>query len=154
MALEYELQLSTSLKPTQALEILPRHIDGLALTWNGKNGDYLLGSTIEIDISEPFRSRQETIREGFRFIPTLEVGFRFTNNTDHDISRHVMFQATMLLLEQAQDAVLLFNYERIVLQRINGQLTFNSDYHTWNEEWLKGRLSIPFEHRPLPSPLL
>jgi hypothetical protein len=154
MALEYELQLSTSLNPTRALEMLSRHLSGLALTWNGKNSDYLLGPTIEIDVSEPFRSRQETIRDGFRFIPTLEVGFRFKNNTDHDISKHIMFQATMLLLEQAQDAVLLFNYERTVLRRIDGQLSFNSDYHMWDEEWLKGKLTIPFEYRALPSPLL
>ncbi len=154
MALEYQLHLSTSLKPTRALELLSKNIGGLALTWNGKNSDYLLGPTIEIDISEPFRSMQESIRDGFRFTPTLEVSFRFTNNTDHDVSRHIMFQAIMLLLEQAQDAVLLFNYERTVLQRIDGQFAINSDYHMWDEEWLKGKLTIPFEYRPLPSPLL
>jgi hypothetical protein len=154
MAIEYELQLSTNLKPIRALELLSRSIGGLTLTWNGKNSDYLLGPTIEIDVSEPFRSRQETIRDMYRFVPTLEVGFRFKNNTDHDTSSQIMFQATMLLLEHAQDVVLLFNYERTVLQRLNGQLAFNSGYHMWDEEWLKSRLTIPFEHRPLPSPLL
>ncbi|HYO57733.1 SitI3 family protein, partial [Archangium sp.] len=97
---------------------------------------------------------QETIKDGFRFIPTLLVGFRFKNNTDHEISSQIMFQTTMLLLEQAQDAVLLFNYEIIVLQRIGGRLTVNSDYHMWDEDWLKSRLTLPFECRPLPSPLL
>lgn len=154
MALEYQLHLSTSLKPAQALELLFTSIGELALTWNGKNSDYLLGPTIEIDISEPFRSLQESIRDGYRFIPTLEIGFRFKNNTDYDISRQIMFQATMLLLEQAQDAVLLFNYERTVLQWLEGKLAFNSGYHMWDEEWLKDRLTRPFEHRPLPSPLL
>ena len=154
MALEYLLHLSTSLKPARALELLSKNIGGLALTWNGKNSDYLLGPTIEIDVSEPFRSLQESIRDGYRFIPTLEVGFRFKNNTDYDTSRQLMFQATLLLLEQAQDAVLLFNYERTVLQRLDGKLAFNSGYHMWDEEWLKDRLTLPFEHRPLPSPLL
>jgi hypothetical protein len=154
MALGYELQLSTSLKPTRAMELLSRSIGGLTLTWNGKNSDYLLGPTIEIDVGEPLGRRQETIRDMYRLFPTLEVGFRFTNNTDHDISSQIMFQATMLLLEQSQDAILLFNGERTVLQRRNGQLAFNSDYHMWDEEWLESRLSIPFEHRPLPSPLL
>jgi hypothetical protein len=154
MATEYAFDIASDLKTVQALDLLSRHISGLTLTWNGKNSDYLLGPTIEIDVSEPFRSLQESIRDGYRFIPTLEVGFRFKNNTDYDTSRQLMFQATLLLLEQAQDAVLLFNYERTVLQRLDGKLAFNSGYHMWDEEWLKDRLTLPFEHRPLPSPLL
>ncbi|HLM42668.1 MAG TPA: SitI3 family protein, partial [Myxococcaceae bacterium] len=64
-----------------------------------------------------------------------------------------MLQAT-LLLEHAQDAVLLFNGEIIVLQRFGGKLVFNSEYHLWNDDdWLKSRLPLPFERRPLPSPL-
>ncbi|HYO56741.1 MAG TPA: hypothetical protein VEU50_28530 [Archangium sp.] len=62
MAIEYELDLSTSVNPTQALELLSRHIDGLTLTWNGNNSDYLLGPTIEVDVSDPFRSIQPTFR--------------------------------------------------------------------------------------------
>ncbi|HEX8822602.1 MAG TPA: hypothetical protein VF794_21930 [Archangium sp.] len=58
MATAYELDLATVVKPVQALEMLSRHIGGLTLTWNGKNSDYLLGSTIEIDISEPLKSWQ------------------------------------------------------------------------------------------------
>jgi hypothetical protein len=154
MALEYELALSTRMTPTQALEMLSKQLGGLTLVWNGKNSDYLWGPTININVSEPIRSIPETIQEGFGFLPTLMVGFRFTNNTDYDVSRQLLFQATMLLLEQAQDAVLLFNYEIIVLQRLGGKLTFNSGYHIWDDEWLKSRLTLPYERRPLPSPLL
>ena len=156
MALEYELDLSTSVKPTQVLELLSRQIDGLTLTWNGKNSDYLWGPTINIDVSEPSRSRSETINDGFGFFPTLLVGFRFNTkiDEDYDTCGQIMFQATMLLLEHARDAVLLFNAEIIVLQRLGGQLTFNSDYYMWDDDWLKSKLTIPFERRPLPSPLL
>jgi len=154
MATEYELDLSTSMNPIMALELLSRHITGLTLTWNGKNSDYLLGPTIEIDISEPFGSWQETIRNGFQFVPTLVIGFRFKNNTDFDIFSQIMFQATMLLLEHAEDAVLLFNSETIVLQRLGGQLIFNSAYHLWDDDGLKSGLTRPIERRPLPSPLL
>ena len=154
MATEYELDMATDLKTSQALELLSRHIGGLTLTWNGKNSDYLLGSTIEIDISEPFKSWQETITEGFDFIPTLLVGFRFKTNTDFDAFSKIMLQATMRLLEHAEDAVLLFNYEIIVLQRLGGKLVFNSDYQLWDDDWLRSRLALPFERRPLPSPLL
>ncbi|PTL83161.1 SitI3 family protein [Vitiosangium sp. GDMCC 1.1324] len=156
MALEYELELSTSMNPTQTLELLSRHIGGLTLTWNGKNSDYLWGPTINIDVSEPSRSWPGTIKDGFGFLPTLLVGFRFNDKTDDDYNtcRQIMFQATMLLLEQAQDSVLLFNYEFIVMQRLGGKLTFNSDSHLWDDEWLKSRLTLPYERRPLPSPLL
>jgi len=154
MATEYEFDMATDLKTVQALELLSRHISDLALTWNGKNSDYLLGATIETDINEPFRSWQETITRGFGFAPTLAVGFRFKNNTDFDAFSEIMFQATMLLLEHAEDAVLLFNYEIIVLQRLSGKLVFNADYQLWDDDWLRSRLALPFERRPLPSPLL
>jgi hypothetical protein len=66
-----------------------------------------------------------------------------------------MLQATIILLEHAQDAVLLFNGETIVLQRFGGKLVFNSDYHIFDDDnWLKSRLTTPFERRSLPSPLL
>lgn len=156
MAIEYELDLSTSMKPPQALEMLSSHIEKLTLTWDGKSSYYLLGPTIEIDVRAPAGSWGETIRDGFRFTPTLLVGFRFKlkSDTDYDTNRQLLFQATMLLLEHAQDAVLLSNHELIVLQRLGGELTFNSDLHFWDDDWLKGRLTLPFECRSLPSPLL
>jgi hypothetical protein len=154
VATEYEFDMATDLEASQALELLSRRIGGLTLTWNGKNTDYLLGSTIEIDINAPLKSWQETITEGFGFAPTLSVGFRFKTNTDFDAFSKIMLQATMLLLEYAGDAVLLFNYEIIVLQRIDGKLVFNSQYHLRDDDWLKSSLPLPFERRPLPSPLL
>jgi hypothetical protein len=155
MATEYELDLSTHLKPAQTLELLSRRIGGLTSTWNGKNNDYLLGPTIEINISEPFKSWQETITKGFDFTPMLAVGFRFKNNTNHDEFTGMMFQTTMLLLEHAEDAVLLFNYEITVLRRLGGQLIFNSEHQVWDENWLRTHLTTtPFECRALPSPLL
>jgi hypothetical protein len=154
MATEYAFDIASDLKTVQALELLARHLSGLTLTWNGKNSDYLVGSTISITVSAPLKSWQETITEGFGFAPTLSVGFRFHNNTDFDAFSEIMFQATMLLLEHAKDAVLLFNYEIIVLQWLGGKLVFNPDYQMWDDDWLRSRLALPFERRPLPSPLL
>ena len=156
MAIEFDLDLSSGVEPTQALEMLSSHIGGLVLTWNGVNSDYLRGSTIEINVAEPIRSWPEIIREGFGFVPTLVVRFRFKlrAETDYDTNRQIMFRATMYMLEHAQDAVLLANGETIILQRLGGKLAFNSECVVWDEEWLKSRLTIPFEYRPLPSPLL
>jgi hypothetical protein len=151
MALSYYLQLSTHTRPAQALEKLASQIPGL--TWS-EDGYLLVDPTIKLHATESRALTQDIIKEAFHFTPTLTVGFRFTNNTDDEKAREIMFQATMLMLEQAQDAVLLFNGELIVLQRLGGQLTFNSDYHAWDENWLRGKLTIPFDRRPLPSPLL
>jgi hypothetical protein len=85
----------------------------------------------------------------------LAVSFRYSKEPEHyDDFRQIMLDATLLLLEHAQDAVLLFNGETIVMQRLNGKLAFNSDYHIW-DDWLESgsKVTIPFERRPLPSPL-
>jgi len=155
MATEYEFDLVTDLNAVQALELLSRHISGLTLTWNGANSNYLLGTAIEIDVSERFGSWQETIHRGYGFVPTLSVGFRFRNNTDFDAFGKIMFQATMLLLQHAKDAVFLFNYEFTALRQFGGQLIFNSEHQVWDDNWLKTHLTTtPFACRPLPSPLL
>jgi hypothetical protein len=152
MALEYDLDLQTHLKPTQALEELTSKIPGLA--W-GDDGSFLFDESVQITAAASLALTQSIIRDGFHFTPTLGVGFRHVNNSDWDKFKETTFQAIVLLLEHSQDAVFLFNGETIVLQRLGGTLTFNSGYRMWDDDnWLKSRLTIPFERRPLPSPLL
>jgi hypothetical protein len=136
----------------QVLELLAAQVDGLE---QDEGRPALFGPTIMISVAEPDAMSRIGIKRGFHFEPTLSIGFRFVNNTDYDAFRQIMLRATMLLLAHAQDAVLLFNYEIIVLQRLGGKLVFNSEYHIWDDDdWLKSRLSLPFERRSLPSPLL
>ena len=152
MALEYELELSTSLSPTQAMEALARQLNTLA--W-GEGRFVLRDTTITICAMKSLEITQRVIEHAFHFIPNLSVEFRFISNSDYDSFKQTLLQATMLLLEHAQDAVLLFNGETLVLQRLGGQLTFNADYHLWeDDDWLRSRVTLPFERRPLPSPLL
>ncbi|PTL83157.1 SitI3 family protein [Vitiosangium sp. GDMCC 1.1324] len=151
MALEYTLELSTKSTPTQTMDALASNIKGL--TW-GKDMFVLFDPTSTICTTNSPEITQKVIGRGFGFIPDLSVEFRFISNSDYDRFKKTMLQATMLLLEHAQDAVLLFNGETIVLQRLDGQLAFNSGYHMWDDDWLKSRLTVPFEWRPLPSPLL
>jgi hypothetical protein len=151
MALDYHLHLATSTSSKQALERLASHVDGL--TWSEDNA-CLFDETVTITPTETRALTRSIIEEAFHFVPTLRVGFRFVNNTDHDRAGQIMLQATMLLLEHAQDAVLLFNGEIIVLHRLGGKLVFNSEHEIWDDDWLKSRLTLPFERRPLPSPLL
>jgi hypothetical protein len=151
MALEYDLHLTTSMKPIQALEIMARQIAGLA---RSEDDSSLVDVTVTITATETRALTRSIIEEAFHFVPTLRVGFRFVNNADHDRASQIMLQATLLLLEHAQDAVLLFNGEIIVLHRLGGKLVFNSEHEIWDDDWLKNRLTISFEQRPLSSPLL
>jgi hypothetical protein len=148
MALDYDLHLSTRMKPTQALELLSGQLAGLA--WS-EDGFFLFDTSVSISAAE---NRSESIEDAFQFTPALVVGFRRAVDADWDRFRQVLLDASLLLLEEARDAVLLFNGERVELQRLGGRLAFNSDSGYWRDEsWLKSKLTIPFEWRSLPSPL-
>jgi hypothetical protein len=152
MALEYTLELSSKMTPTQAMDVLASSVERLA--W-GEERFVLHDPTITICATQSLSMTRKVIERGFRFIPDLSIEFRFVSNSDYDGFKETMLLATMCLLEHAQDAVLLFNGETIVLRRFNGKLVLNSEYHIWDDDdWLKSRLNLPFERRPLPSPLL
>lgn len=152
MALEYDLYLEVGMQPKQAFEMLASRVPGLA---RSEEGFWLVDETATITVAGVLASRKDVIGEAFRFFPAVRVGFRFVNDTDYDRFRQIMLEAVLLLLEQAQDAVLLFNGETIVLQRFGGKLVLNSDYHIFeDDDWLRSRFTLPFERRPLPSPLM
>ncbi len=150
MALDYDLFLSTRLRPAEAMEKLAGHITGL--DWS-EDKFFLFDTTVSICAIAS--TREQSIRDAFRFTPELIVGFRRGADADWDRFRDVLLDASLLLLDEAQEAVLLFNGERIELQWLGGQLAFNSESGYWRDrEWLRRRLTRPFDWRPLPSPLL
>lgn len=155
MAIEYDLHLSTHMKPAQALEKLIRQLP--ELTWS-EDRTFLVDTSVHISAAEPHVIMpliQGVIEDSFHFTPTLWIGFRRLADADWGRFRQVLLDATLALLDEAKDAVLLFNGERIELQRLGGQLSFNAESGYWrDDDWLKSRLTIPFERRPLPSPLL
>lgn len=150
MALDYDLFLSTRINPTQALEKLAARLHGLA--WS-EDKFFLFDSNVSICAIES--KGEESIKDAFHFTPTLIAGFRRSHDADWEGFRQLLLDACLLLLDESEDALLLFNGERIELQRFGGQLVFNAESGYWrDEDWLKRRLTIPFECRPLPSPLL
>jgi hypothetical protein len=158
MALEYDLHLVANINPRRALDLLAEQVG--ELVWS--EGDSCLFhevATITVGASRVVEGRPSAVEEAFGFSPNVRVGFRFRYDVDYDKDyarfKRLMLQVTTLLLEQAQDAVLLFNGETIVLQRFGGKLVLNADYHVWDDDdWLKSGGPVPFERRPLPSPLL
>jgi len=151
MGSEYGLELSTDLKPKQVLCLLA---DRLELKW--VDGKSLRGPALWIDSREVTGIRCDIIKEGFHFRPDVLVVFRLNPNSDeYEEGNRLMLRATMALLEQSRDGVLLFNGEHIVLQRIGGQLMLNADYGGWTDGFcLENEVWLSHETRSLPSPLL
>jgi hypothetical protein len=144
--------LSTGLDRAHALGLLAEHIQGLH--WGEENA-FLFGTDIIVTVIDLDGEARSIVEEGFGFRPSLSVGFRFPSNHDYERFAQAMLWGALLLLEHGGDGVLLFNGEIIVLRRIGEQLVFNADYKLYGDEhWLKGKVSVPFERRSLPSPFL
>lgn len=152
MATDYDLYLTTHLKPSQAMEQIASQFPELA--W-GEGRFFLFNESASINAAELRERSQNFIRENFSFTPAITVGFRQVNNGDWELFREILLQSTLMLLSQSRDAVLLLNGEHVILQRFGGRLAFNADSGLWrDEDWLRRKVQAPFELRPLPSPLL
>lgn len=152
MGLDYVLDASTDMKRAQALDLLAGCIP--ELQWSEEHGS-LYAPDIIITVLELSSEGDSIIEESFGFRPSLSVGFRYPSNRDYENFVKTMLRGALPLLDQGRDGVLLFNGEIIVLQRMEGRLVFNADYRLYKDEhWLKDNVPVPFERRPLPSPLL
>ncbi len=152
MGLDYSLKLSTEMTWAHALGLLTKQLQ--ELQWSTEHSS-LFSADIIITGAEMDEESRSIIEEGFAFRPNLYAVFRYPSNRDYEKFARTMLKATLLLLEHGRDGVLLFNGELIVLQRLGGQLVFNADYRLYKDErWLKENVPVPFERRPLSSPLL
>ena len=151
MGLDYTLSLRTDELPAAVLDFLASRF-GLERMDSGG----LRGTAIGLTVRTPIRDWQEMIEEGFHFTPDLLILFRI--HTDHDGGEQalrLMLRAAQGLIERGGDAVLLFNGEHIILQRLQGQLVLNADYGDWTGGFgLLREIWLSHERRPLPSPLL
>ncbi len=135
----------------QALSLLTAR---LPLRWGDEK--HLVGSALSIDAQEPQPRWQSLIQEYFHFQTRLSVGFSlYPNDAGYEEGRRILVRAVSLLLEQAQEAVLLFNGEYVVLQKLGQQVVLNAEYQWWSDEiGLEGELHLSHEKRPLPQSLL
>ncbi len=146
MAVEYDLNIATELEPIQALHIIS---DGLNLKW--RTDTLLERPGIQVSAIPSPELRQSVIEEEFGgFRPTIFVLFRIFPNADYEGGIRILRQATMELLRQVPgDAVLLFNGETIVLQRLGGKLMLKEGWGNWNASELAD-VTLPYELRKLP----
>ena len=148
MAISYELDLVTKLEPEQALKLISSQKKLFGLD------NSLREDGIQIRASYLDESEQLLAEEMPQFHPTLAINFRLNPN-QYDTAMKALCNATLALLTQEPgDAVLLLNFETVILQRINGHLSFNSEELTSDLVPIVERLTKPDEMRSLPSPLL
>ncbi|MGK7905374.1 MAG: SitI3 family protein [Hormoscilla sp.] len=149
MSLDYDLRIVTDWEPILILEFLSKK---LQLGW--EEGVRLFGPGIVLGVSRENERRQAFIQSMFGFAPTVDVWFWLDKNEDYYLGKQTLLQAVMLLLsEMPGDAVLLINYETIVLQRIGGTLIFNQELGTWSNEELAS-VKLPYYQQPLRSPII
>ena len=101
---------------------------------------------------------QAFMQSEFGFAPTVDVWFRINSRQDEEMGKQTLLRAVALLLDRFPgDAVLLFNGEHVVLQRLGGSLSFNNNFSKLLSYWPKSELaveSLSYEWRSLTSPLL
>ncbi|WP_413470381.1 SitI3 family protein [[Phormidium] sp. LEGE 05292] len=88
---------------------------------------------------------QEVIAEEFGFQPSIVVDFRINPKDAYKEGKDTLIKGTLDLLDRVQgDAVLLFNGEQPVLQRINGKLRLYSGWEATLINILHDR-KLPYE---------
>ncbi len=171
MALEYVLHIEADedLGPEAALHALLDEVGvegSPRATSDGDEDDEDDGDDEEIDrqtieaagvvmrVVKSSPVEQEIIEEAFGFRPTLRVWFRIAPKERRAEGRQATMRAALRLLDGShQDAVLLFNGEDVVLQRIGEQLVLNEQFAGWGRPVLDDA-AVDYEVRDIPSPLL
>ena len=151
MSLDYHLSLITPDSPDDVRSAL---VEKLGL--KRVEHKFLVGTAIWISLGTAGPEWKQMIFEGFQFEPDLSLLMELHKNDEaYEQGLRLILQITQFLLERGNgDAVLLFNGELIILQRLHGELLLNADY----ESWLTGHrlieeIHLPHTLRSLPSPL-
>src|SRR5262245_52645469 len=126
--------MSTDLSPPQAAALLALHfkLKRYDDTHVGGFGVWV-AVTRKILYGQDFISGKNLVEEAFDFRSDLEITLVPQPDDDDDPVEGYRFllRATIFLLDHCRDAVLLFNGEIIVLQRLGGKLVLNENYNIW-----------------------
>lgn len=148
MSLEYELLIGTNSQPLDILNLLSRELE---LEWEETR---LFGPGIVLGATPETHDPQSIMMENFGFQPTLDLWFWLDSQENYQRGKQILLEATMLVLKHLSgDAVLLFNSEYTVLQRISGVLIFNQKILLSSKDELE-KFNQPFYIKPLRSLLL
>ncbi|MCT7953857.1 SitI3 family protein [Laspinema palackyanum] len=148
MSLEYELRIVTDWQPLDILNLLSRELE---LEWEETR---LFGPGIVLGATPETEHRQSMMMETFGFQPTVDVWFWLDSQENYQWGKQMLLDASMLVLNHLSgDAVLLFNSESTVLQRISGSLIFNQKIPLTSKDEIE-KFNQPFYIQTLRSLLL
>jgi len=152
MSIDYDLNMVSRLNKEQAFRLLAQRFDakvsddGVIVS---KEGLLVFGANLA-----PGRTT-EMYEEFFHFTPTLSLAFRWDKECDYELFYRTMLRASMLMLEYAEDSVLMLDVTT-VFQRLGGRLIFNTDPNEWwegKEKLIQDEVRAPYEMRLLPRVL-
>ena len=150
MSLNYELRIDTEWEAQQISDLLSKEL----FLERGEESRLLSPGAV-MGVFPENEMRRSIMQLEYGFKPTIDVWFWLDSNLDYEKGKHTLLTASMLLLSKfSGDAVLLFNYERTVFQRIQHTLIFNSQSATWQEAELAAEVKLPYYIEPLRSPLI
>lgn len=149
MALNYVLNLEANIKPVEALQLIYKYF---GLEWHKK--DSLAGLGVIVYATQISQIGQEVIAEEFGFQPSIAVDFRINPKDAYKEGKDTLIRATLELLYHVPgNAILLFNGEQPVLQRINGTLRLYPGWETTAKTILDDR-KLPYKlYQPQSSPI-
>ncbi len=150
MSLDYELRIDSTWDYVELLRFVKE-----SLSFQPEESEkFLCSPGIWLRISRETEKNQTMMKSWFGFKPTLRVGFVLDSLDDYEIGKTTLLKTVIRLLQEIPgDAVLLFNYESLVLQRIAGELIFNQTLQTWSKSEIS-EVTSDFHMAPLRSPLL
>ena len=149
MSLDYELRIESHWEPEQVFHWLKDY-----LNFYPDSENTLYNPGILLGVHRETEKNQTMMKSWFGFKPTLIVWFVLDSLDDYEIGKTTLLKTVIRLLQEIPgDAVLLFNYESLVLQRIAGELIFNQTLQTWPRSEIS-EVTSQFHLAPLRSPLL
>lgn len=144
MSLDYDLEFEQNIEPKKLLQLL---VDLCGFQWQ-QTGISGFGLWINAYQEEDEDSR--ILMEETQFVPRTVVSFSFRSKEDLETEERTLIRSVMILLQKVSgNAILLFNYESIVCQRIKNRLIFNKKFwekYTANEVF---QLGISYELKEL-----
>lgn len=152
MSVNYRFYIKTEKKPREIAQMMADAVDVkmndskyppcyYVSTEDSSSAIYFLSEILENPNTRE-RIKLEWL-EAYRFIPNVEVDIAYYSN--HDPERKydpIKKGITEILKRENGDAVLMENYDRPILERVDGQIVVTNDgkYNFVGYDWLKEEL--------------
>lgn len=145
MSMKYSL-LVAGLTPTAAVSKLLASVPSFR-----REQGTIVAPGLLVDIVEPRPLAIEMVEDEFGFAPDVDIAFQRNCVDDPVATRTCLIQGCMALLDgHANDAVLLFNGETVVLLRRDGELVLNRIEGFWTET-VQAAVTVAYEFGAIPA---